>query len=275
VAKLDVFCLTDHLEKVDDEEWLDTRDVAFRANEDGVFAVIPGLEWTKGWGHLNIYDPQTRHWPTDPQEFYKACADAGVVTKFNHPGTGEKSHAGLEYSEIGDQSVQLMEVRRETEEKAFIRALDKGWHLAPEGSDDTHGPNWGNCGRWTGILAPGLSKRNVLDALANRRVYSTLDRNCVLLFNVNGKPMGTIIEEPVEDVNAEVVVDENEESDVNAKIELFQDGVVVQTDEPNATNRRWETTCSPEPGKHYYFVKVTQADGNLLWSAPVWVTVAE
>jgi hypothetical protein len=28
-------------------------------------------------------------------------------------------------------------------------------------------------------------------------------------------------------------------------------------------------------GKHYYFVKVTQADGNLLWSAPVWVTVAD
>jgi hypothetical protein len=27
------------------------------------------------------------------------------------------------------------------------------------------------------------------------------------------------------------------------------------------------------PGSHHYFVKVTQTDGNLLWSAPVWVTV--
>ena len=26
-------------------------------------------------------------------------------------------------------------------------------------------------------------------------------------------------------------------------------------------------------GKHFYFVKVTQKDGNMLWSAPVWVTV--
>ena len=37
------------------------------------------------------------------------------------------------------------------------------------------------------------------------------------------------------------------------------------------------TTRSPRPGeidgKHYYFVKVTQADGNTLWSAPIWVSV--
>jgi hypothetical protein len=37
----------------------------------------------------------------------------------------------------------------------------------------------------------------------------------------------------------------------------------------------WKTSRKPEPGKHYYFAKVTQADGNLTWSAPVWVTVAE
>ncbi len=181
-AKLDVFCLTDHLESVDDAEWLDTREVAFDANEDGTFVAIPSLEWTKEWGHLNIYDPQTRHWPADPQAFYKAAADAGVTTKFNHPGDGSQSHSGLAYSEIGDKTVQMMEVRNVKEQVALIRALDNGWHLAPEGSDDTHSPNWGNVRSWTGILAPGLSKRNILDALAKRHVYSTLDRNCKLTF---------------------------------------------------------------------------------------------
>ena len=34
----------------------------------------------------------------------------------------------------------------------------------------------------------------------------------------------------------------------------------------------WRTT---EPGEHYYFVKVTQADGNPMWSAPVWVRMGE
>jgi hypothetical protein len=70
-------------------------------------------------------------------------------------------------------------------------------------------------------------------------------------------------------------VDESEENDKTSKVELFEDGIVIQTDEPNSENRRWETTHTSHPGKHYYFAKVTQADGNMLWSAPVWVTVDE
>ncbi|NQT14171.1 MAG: CehA/McbA family metallohydrolase, partial [Planctomycetes bacterium] len=203
-AKLAVFSLTDHLEYVDDAEWLDSREVAWDANQDGEFVAIPGLEWTKKWGHLNIFDPKTRHWPADPQEFYAALAAAGVVAKFNHPGDGTKSHAGLAYSEVGDKAIQLTEVRRDVEEKAFIRALNNGWHIAPEGSDDTHRPNWGNCGTWTGILAPGLSKRNVLDALANRRCYATRDRNCRLHFTANGAVAGSIVEGPIQTVQVSV-----------------------------------------------------------------------
>ena len=59
VAKLDVFCLTDHLEQIDDAEWIDTREVAWDANQDGRFVAFPGLEWTKKWGayqHLRSKD---------------------------------------------------------------------------------------------------------------------------------------------------------------------------------------------------------------------------
>ena len=272
VAKLDVFSLTDHLERVDDMEWIDMRNQALKANEDGTFVVLPGLEWTKKWGHINIFDPKTRHWPTDPAEFYKAAADAGVILKFNHPGDGSKSHDGLAYSEVGDKAVQMMEVRRPTEETAFIRALKNGWHIAPEGSDDTHSPNWGNCGRWTVILAPGLSQRNIWDALQKRHLYSTLDRNCLMHFSVNGAVIGDIVEQPVQSVDVVVAVDETDEKDLIAKIELFEDGEVVETVEPNANSGRMEVTRSPAPGRHFYFAKVTQADGNLIWSVPVWLT---
>ena len=275
VAKLDVFVLSDHLEGVDDTEWLDTREVAWDFNEDGKFVVIPGLEWTKKWGHLNIYDPKTRHWPEDPQAFYAAIAAADIVAKFNHPGDGTTSHAGLAYSEVGDKAVQMMEVRRETEEQAFIRALNAGWHIAPDGSDDTHSPNWGNCGRWTGILAPGLSKRCVWDALKNRHVYSTLDRNCQLRFMVNDAVMGSILDEPVQAVEVAVIVEDADAVDNIAKIELFEDGQVVETDEPGKSKCEWKTTHKAKPGPHYYFAKVTQEDGNMLWSAPIWVTAAE
>ena len=150
-----------------------------------------------------------------------------------------------------------------------------GWHIAPDGSDDTHGPTWGSRFAWSGILAPGLSKRNILDALKNRHCYSTLDRDCILRFKVNGAVMGDIVAEPVKTVKTVVTVNDPNPGDTIAKIELFEDGSVVQTDEPNTNQRRWKTKRTPGSGKHYYFVKITQADGNLLWSAPVWLTVAE
>ena len=87
--------------------------------------------------------------------------------------------------------------------------------------------------------------------------------------------MGDIISEPVKEVKASVRVADSDESDEIAKIELFEDGEVVQVYKPDQQARCWLAGCSPSPGKHYYFVKVTQADGNLLWSAPVWVTVGE
>ncbi len=275
VAKLDIFVLTDHLEYVDDTEWLDMREAAWDASEDGKFVSIPGLEWTKKIGHMNIYDPKTRRWPLDLAGFYKAAAEAGVTCKFNHPGTGEKVFNGMAYSEIGDRAVQLMEVRREEEEAAYIRALKLGWHIAPDGSDDTHNPNWGSRFAWSGVLMPGLSKRNVLDALKNRRCYSTRDRNCTLRFNVNDATMGQIIPEPAGNVKVIVAVNDPDEGDIITKIEILEDGIVVQTDEPKSNNRRWRTTFKPMPGGHYYFVKITQKDENMLWSAPVWVTVVD
>lgn len=275
VSKLDVFTLTDHLEQVDETEWLDIRETAWDASEDGGFVSIPGLEWTKKIGHMNIFDPTTRRWPTELAAFYKAIADAGVVCKFNHPGNGEKVFDGLAYSEMGDRAIQLMEVRRAEEEQAYLRALKLGWHIAPDGSDDTHGPNWGSRFAWSGILAPGLTKRNILNALQNRHCYSTLDRNCTLRFKVNNAVMGDVIPEPVESVKVRVAVSDPDAGDVITKIELFEDGTIIQTDGPNSNHRRWKTTVTPKPGEHTYFVKVTQKDGDMMWSAPVWVKISK
>ena len=293
VAKLDVFSLTDHLEHLDDAAWLDSRETAWNANVDGKFVAFPGLEWTKGQ-HACILDPKTRHWPEDLAAFYQAAAEAGVIVKFNHP-TGDELFDRFAYSEVGDKAVQLIEVHSRkpsaegiayfkelalknvwhmaSEESAYILALKNGWHLAPDGSDDQHKAKWGNCGTWTAILAPGLSKRNIMDALRRRRVYSTSDRNGHLTFHVNGAVMGTVLPQPIEHLQAVIVVEDPDKDDAIAKIELFEDGIVVQTDEPNAARRHWEPTYSPEPGSHYYFVKITQTDGNVMLSAPVWVTV--
>jgi len=32
-----------------------------------------------------------------------------------------------------------------------------------------------------------------------------------------------------------------------------------------------ETTFTPSPGEHCYYIRLVQDDGRMLWSAPVWV----
>ena len=85
--------------------------------------------------------------------------------------------------------------------------------------------------------------------------------------------MGSVVDEPVGKVEAYVRGSDPDSDDAISKIELFEDGKVVATDTPNKNARCWPVSRKPEPGKHYCFVKVTQADGNRLWSAPVWVNL--
>lgn len=274
VAKLDFFILSDHLELVDDAEWADIREQAFKANEDGKFVALPGLEWTTAAGHANLLDPPGRIWPREITELYATGEKLTYIGMFNHPGDGTQVWNGMAYSEVGDRVMELMEVRDENEEKAYIRALNAGWRIAPAGTDDTHSPTWGMFRAWTGALAPGLSRVTIWHALKSRHCYSTLDRNCWLYFRLGEAIMGDVIADPVSDSRFGIELNDPDSRDLIAKVELFVDGQVVQSVEPKAAAFQWQTAPITEPGKHWAFVKVTQTDGQKLWSAPIWFAVA-
>lgn len=275
IAGLDFFSLADHLEQVEPAEWRETLRAARLATQDGVFVGFNGLEWTKRVGHMCVFEPAGHIWPLTLDEFYQFAPENCAVATFNHPGWRDTTFEDFRYCPVGYSVVQLIEVRNDAEMAWYIEALNKGWHLSPDGSDDTHRERWGTSGRWTVVLAPGLSYHTVMDALQSRRTYSTRDRNCVLTFSINEAVMGEVIEPPVTTALVSVRVDDPDEDDLIAKIELFENGEVIRSDEPQRTSRHWSLILTPEPGSHYYFVKVTQADGDVLYSAPIWLTVAD
>ena len=81
--------------------------------------------------------------------------------------------------------------------------------------------------------------------------------------------------ELLEEIDVAATADDPNEANKVAKIELFEDGEVIDTNEPPAPGKaEWQVKRKPTPGKHFLFTKVTQVDGEQLWSAPVWVTVA-
>ena len=55
----------------------------------------------------------------------------------------------------------------------------------------------------------------------------------------------------------------------------IMEGVPGRNGDVTRLSQQAETTFTPAPGAHFYYAKVTQDDGNVLWSAPVWVMQAE
>src|SRR4029453_2556331 len=60
------------------------------------------------------------------------------------------------------------------DELAFLKYLRMGFKLAPTADQDNHLRNWGSATpARTAIIAPSLTKANLLDALRRRPVYAT------------------------------------------------------------------------------------------------------
>ncbi len=278
LAGLDFFAVTDHaysqwgLYGMTPEKWWATREAADRANAEGQFVALAGVEWTAAMsvGHVCVLNPPYPILPGALGTLYSSLAGLPVIAKFNHPLEG--NFYGWAYHADADRVINLVEVRWAGEEAQYLQALAAGWHVGPDGSDDAHWATWGTNGCWTVLVMPGLSRRNVWTALQRRNCYSTTDRNARLCLRVNGSLMGTIRGAPIESVLAVVYVEDSADDPIE-EIALLQDGVVVAWDNPGTGARRWAVTVNPAPGPHYYLCRVRQADGGMMWSAPVWVEV--
>jgi hypothetical protein len=49
------------------------------------------------------------------------------------------------------------------------------------------------------------------------------------------------------------------------------EGVPGRNGDVSQLSDKADVTTLPAPGAHFYYAKVTQDDGRILWSAPVWV----
>lgn len=158
-------------------------------------------------------------------------------------------------------------------------ALELGHRLGIIAGGDTHDSRPGNQAPepyglefpdgLTAVCADSLTREAIWTALWNRRTYGTTGARILLEFEVNDEPMG-----------GEVVSDGSREVQVRAvgtapisKLELIRDNEVVQcwqTDEEQVTLSYSDEDLLPE-GEHYYYLRLTQVDGQMAWSSPVWV----
>jgi hypothetical protein len=285
------------------------RSQAAAANDDGSFVAISGQEWgiISSGGHANVFEsPALFGW--DPGNYdvfvaegdytglytaYLANPPAGypTVVEWCHPSPGDfnsyavtadgKAVVSLMAMVSGpafSTSVTESDVGSSTgNEILFQDALRKGFRVSPTADQDNHNITWGASteGR-TAVLAAGKTKSQILQALAARRAYATMDHNTQVQFSAEGHAMG----EAWTAGQGVRFVAKVTDPDVGAgvsQIELLRgitgvsNAVVVATSINNSSFDWRERQVFAAGTEAHYYLRIRMLDNSTVWTGPVYV----
>ena len=282
--------------------WKTYKDTIAQFNEDnaGDMVAIGGFEmtWSGGPGHINTFNTpgivsrnnSTLNNKTDDagmKAYYALLRQEegkNSISQFNHPGTTFGNFKDFNYWDpVIDSRMYMVEVGNGEGQigaggyypsyEQYIMALDKGWHLAPTNNQDNHKGKWGNANDARDvILTDSFTEEGIYAAIRALRMYATEDKNLELTYTVNGLMMGSRITEVPDKLNIEVTVNDPDASDSIAKVEVVANsGKVAYTWDNAAQLSSGKLSVTLDPSYSYYFIRVTQKDGDLAVTSPVWV----
>ena len=300
VDGLDFFAVTDHSDSFDNAgagaidkdgtdisaDWAAGKQAAASVTGEN-FVGLFGFEMTwpedKQLGRISTFN--TPGWQTRDQEaftnvtaalenYYKALTTVpGSVSQFNHP---DDIHGNFErfdhYSPKYDAAVSLLEVAGEdgvVDCAYYDLALDEGWHVAPTNNQNNHNGQWGDASdARTVVLAKDLTEKSLYAAMKGRRVYATQDSDLAIFYELNGAVMGSILPKSEK---AEITVflsDPTDEAIGNVKV-VADGGEVIDSAYVGTPAKVLE--LSVPGGYSYYYLRITQPDGDVAVTAPVWM----
>ncbi|MCD6361984.1 MAG: DUF3604 domain-containing protein [Armatimonadetes bacterium] len=309
-AQTDFLAIADHAERMTEEQWAESMERARAHNEPGEFVAWPAVEWASALhGHRNIYYRDYdvpligAHVVPTPTDLWAYLREHGIeaLTIPHHTArelscdltvTDDELEPAFEiYSGWGNE--EYYGAPRQDTDRSFTRGfyidtLLRGYRMGVVAGGDGHPAKPAICGI-TGIYASELTLDGLWDALQRRRTIATTGVKIMLDFHINGFPMGSSLSFTPEDVEElfplEIGVAVQGTAPVE-KVEIIENGVVVHTKtKPRAAADmfayRWFRRSGPTDGakiihtrhniSRFIYVRVTQADGHMAWSSPIWL----
>ncbi len=177
------------------------------------------------------------------------------------------------------------------------RALAMGWRLGfVAASDDHHGhvSDWTIRTKVTGIYTGGMTaararentREAIWEALWNRRCYGTTGARIVADFSVSGHPMGSeisLLKHPDLTNERVIRISVHAAGDIRT-VEIVRNNADVYAVTPDGPDAEIEwvdaeplSAVNLPPAMHsavpftFYYVRVTQEDGQIAWLSPVWI----
>lgn len=272
---------------------------AFNAENNGKIA-LGGFEmtWSGGPGHINTFNTAGIV-SRNNTALNNKTEDAGLkayyallsqpegmdsLSQFNHPGSTFGTFSDFSYWDaLIDSRMYMVEVGNGEgaigaggyypSYEYYTMALDKGWHVAPTNNQDNHKGKWGNANDARDvILTDDFSEQGIYEAIRSHRMYATEDKNLEIYYTVNEQPLGSILEEIPEELNLSVQVSDPDRTDSISKVEVIVNSgrVAYAWDDP-AELASGLLSCTLDPTYSYYYIRVTEGDGDMAVTAPVWV----
>ncbi|AMS27134.1 hypothetical protein AEM51_08995 [Bacteroidetes bacterium UKL13-3] len=282
------------------------------ANQNGTFVAMYGMEWGvigPPGGHVLVYGMnQLIGWDTvsglPNYDVYNAKSDyAGLFTKiartpgafasFAHPATTDYNNLfSTLVNPTFDSAIVGSAIRSgpafsadttysnpstSTFETRYKDALKQGYHIGAVLDHDNHNTTFGKmAASRTVVLAPSLTRNDIMDAIRNRRTQASDDWNVRVSFTINGKPLGTIFTDTANPQISVTVFDPDLETTSNITIisGIPGSGVNPTTLTSSAIGSLNFTHTIAFGASYYYYAVVTQTDGDKVFTAPIWVTKA-
>jgi hypothetical protein len=294
-------------ERTGGSNWQLTKSLANQYTKDGPggFVVFPAFEMTSTtWGHSNVFGTtnfidrvQSGGKYQNLQDYYAwVLTYDNIVAQFNHPAMSANAFDNfIPYDKNVNRLFTMLEVGNGSgkysyanAENKFFNALDLGWHVAPTYGEDNHDATWGQTKQRTVIVANDLSQESLLEAMRKMHVYMTEDPNAKLDVLASGWYMGSTVDTKNLQFNitgSDSVLENASDpkysfikttsNDNIAKVELITNGgSVIDTYNPSAsspsTSFNWTPTINVVGGQQWFVVRVTQQDGDRIYSSPIW-----
>ena len=291
----DFAALTDHEsflgKRIGPGEWSYLQAVTEHHDDPGEFATIVAYEWTgkayPGPGHKCIYLPGpglpiiSRDEVPVGRDIVQQIAEQGAFTGPHHIGWTGADVEG--HDPVGQPVWEICSChgcyehpdhplghRGELNDQFAKPLLDRGLRFGFIANSDSHGLLWhhGECRKrdpfrtgLTAVISASRTREAILDAIRARRCYATSGAKILLDVHVAGFPMGSEldIEGPVE-----VHVRALGTTDVE-RVELVTPQGVAASETPGSPS----VSFVGEVEASYVYCRVTQTDGEMAWSSPI------
>jgi hypothetical protein len=310
VANCDFLAICDHAERITEEQWRECMALAEATTEPGRFVAWPSVEWATGlYGHRNIYFRHYDVPLLSGRELKTPPALWSHIREHNLPALTIPHHPARElaadltrtddelepayeiFSGWGNEEyygAPLQDTDRSFTRNFAVDTLLRGFRMGFVGGGDGHPAPPADSGI-TGIYAKDLTLPSLWEALRQRRTIATTGAKIRVDCHVNGFPIGSVIrfnQNEVDQLFPLRIGVAVQGTDTIEKVEIVENGVTVHTKtKPRARldqmAYQWFRASGPTDGvkrigskanvSRFIYVRVTQRDGHMAWTSPIWL----